>query len=105
MKQIEAIIRPERVFKVLKELDKADFPAATMIEVRGRGSQRGVQVGKMHYDELPKELLMLVVEDGEVEKAVEIIMEGARTGNYGDGKIFISEVEEAYTIRSGEDKL
>lgn len=108
MKQIKAIIRPDKVAPVLEKLSAAGFPAVTKIEVGGRGSQRGVMVGGMHYDELPKELLMIVVKDKEVEAVTDIIMEVAKTGKsgkYGDGKIFVSEVETAYTIRNGSEGL
>jgi len=70
--------------------------------VFGRGKQKGLQVGPIYYDELPKTLLMLVVEDEAAKHAVEVIEDKARTGFIGDGKIFISPVEEAYTIRTGE---
>jgi len=57
------------------------------------------------YDNLPKTMIMLVVDDDSVEKSVKIIEDSARTGNIGDGKIFISSVDEAYTIRTGQRGL
>ncbi len=63
MLMIKAIIRPEKVGIVLSELCDAGFPAVTKLDVVGRGKQRGVKVGDVHYDELPKEMLMLVVSD------------------------------------------
>ncbi len=105
MKMIRAIIRPNKEEEVLRALDNAGFPAMTKMNVFGRGKQKGLQVGPILYDELPKLLLMLVVEDGDVGKVVSIIENTARTGHIGDGKIFVSEVVEAHTIRTGEQGL
>jgi len=102
---IRAVIRPEAVDKVADSLESGGFTALTRIEVFGRGKQKGIKVGNVVYDNLPKTLLMLVVGDDDQEKAVQIIEESARTGNIGDGKIFITSVEEAYTIRTGERGL
>ena len=71
----------------------------------GAAAQKGVQVGTTTYDELAKLLLMVVVEDGDLKKAIETIETHARTGNFGDGKIFVSDVKEAYTIRTGKSRL
>ena len=71
----------------------------------GRGKQKGIKVGNVVYDNLPKTMIMLVVDDDSVEKSVKIIEDSARTGNIGDGKIFISSVDEAYTIRTGQRGL
>ncbi|TCK92900.1 nitrogen regulatory protein P-II family [Natranaerovirga hydrolytica] len=107
MKMIKAIIRPEKVSEVLHDLAEADFPAVTKIDVFGRGKQRGVKVGNVHYDEIPKELLMLVVQDDYKDDVIQIISKTAKTGNgsFGDGKIFVSDVEEVYTISSGSNTL
>lgn len=108
MIMIKAIIRPEKVGVVLSELSDAGFPAVTKIDVFGRGKQRGVKVGDVHYDELPKEMLMLAVKDEDKEDVVKIIMRNAKTGEkgaFGDGKIFVSALDEAYTISSGNRKL
>lgn len=105
MKMIRAIIRPNKEEEVLRALDKEGFPAMTKMNVFGRGKQRGLQVGPILYDELPKLLLMLVVEDIDAERAIRTIENSARTGNIGDGKIFITQVAEAYTIRTGEKTL
>jgi nitrogen regulatory protein PII 1 len=105
MKMIRAVIRPEAVDKVADSLEAGGFIALTRIEVFGRGKQKGIKVGNVVYDNLPKTMLMLVVGDDQTEKAVQIIEDSARTGNIGDGKIFISSVEEAYTIRSGQRGL
>ena len=101
MKLIRAMIRPEREEPVIEALERAGIVSLTKMDVLGRGQQRGVQVGATVYDELPKVQLMVIVEDAKVEGAVEAISAGAKTGQYGDGKIFISPVEAAYTIRTG----
>ncbi|MDK2902295.1 MAG: nitrogen regulatory protein 1 [Clostridiales bacterium] len=105
MRMIRAIIRPEKENTVVEALDKAGFSSMTKMHIFGRGRQKGIQVGPIVYDELPKVQLMLVVNDKDAEDVVSIIENTARTGNIGDGKIFISEVLEAYTVRTGEKGL
>jgi nitrogen regulatory protein PII 1 len=105
MKMIRAIIRPEAVDRVADSLEAGGFTALTRIEVFGRGKQKGIKVGNVVYDNLPKTMLMLVVDDGAVEPAARIIEDAARTGNIGDGKIFVNTVEEAITIRTGQRGL
>jgi len=102
MKMIRAVIRPEAVDKVADSLEAGGFTALTRIEVFGRGKQKGIKVGNVVYDNLPKTMIMLVVGDDQMENAVKIIEDSARTGNIGDGKIFITTVEDAYTIRTGQ---
>jgi nitrogen regulatory protein PII 1 len=75
------------------------------MDVFGRGKQKGIKVGNVVYDNLPKTMLMVVVDDERLESAVKIIEDSARTGNIGDGKIFVTSVEEAYTIRTGQRGL
>ncbi len=108
MKMIRAMVRPEKASEVMVELAEAGFPAVTKMDVAGRGKQRGLKVGDVHYDEVPKELLLLVVEDEAKEDVVKIISRVAKTGQkgaFGDGKIFVSDVLEAYTISSGSKTL
>ncbi len=108
MKMIKAIIRPEKVEDVMDTLMKKGYSAATRMNVLGRGKQKGLKVGDTYYDEIPKEMIMIVVNDADEEKVVKIIADSAKTsknGTYGDGKIFISDVEKAVTISSGENKL
>jgi nitrogen regulatory protein PII 1 len=108
MKMIRAIVRPEKVSVVLDELSDAGYAAVTKIDVVGRGKQRGIKVGDIHYDELPKEILMMVVEDSSVEEVINLVIKNARTGEegtFGDGKIFVTEVERAFTVSSGEETL
>jgi len=101
---VRAIVRPERIDAVLSSLMDAGFPAVTKINVVGRGKQRGIKIGEITYDELPKELVLTVVKNSDKDYVVKVIMEAARTGSkgsYGDGKIFVSPVEEVYTVSSG----
>ncbi|MFZ5965698.1 MAG: P-II family nitrogen regulator [Bacillota bacterium] len=108
MKMIRAIVRPEKAENVLNELRDADFPAVTKIDVVGRGKQRGVKVGNICYDEIPKEMLMIIVDDENKDMVVNIIMKNAISSNggaFGDGKIFVNDVEEVYTISSGKKEL
>lgn len=105
MKMIRAFVRPEKDQEIVLALEGAGFPSLTKMPVFGRGKQKGLQVGPVHYDELPKTLLMMVVNDGDTDKVIGIIKEKAKTGFIGDGKIFISPVDEAYTIRTGEAGL
>ena len=100
MKLLRAIIRPEREELVIDALEAAGIVSLTKRDVLGRGRQRGIQVGATVYDELPKVELMLVVEDAQVETALTAIASGAKTGQPGDGKVFLSAVDAAYTIRT-----
>lgn len=104
MLMVRAIIRPERTDSVMEGLLEAGYPAVTKISVFGRGKQRGLKVGEIVYDELPKELLLTVINDKDKELVLRTIMENAKSGKegaFGDGKIFISPVEESYTVSSG----
>ncbi len=105
MKMIRAIIRPNREEKVVEHLEKEGFYSLTKMNVFGRGKQKGIRVGTVCYDELPKVMLMLVVEDGDVPKVVNVIQNSARTGNIGDGKIFVTDVSVVYTVRTGVSGL
>jgi nitrogen regulatory protein PII 1 len=105
MKMIRAFIRPEKEQEVVQALEGAGFPSLTKMPVFGRGKQKGLQVGPVHYDELPKMLVMMVVNDSDVDRVVNLMIDKSRTGFVGDGKIFISPVEAAYTVRTGEAAL
>jgi nitrogen regulatory protein PII 1 len=105
MKMIRAIIRPNKEEKVVEHLEKEGFFSLTKMNVFGRGKQKGIRVGTVCYDELPKVMLMLVVEDDDVSKAIKIIQNSARTGNIGDGKIFVTDVSQVYTVRTGASGL
>jgi len=104
MLMIRAIIRPERTEPVMERLMAEGFPSVTRINVSGRGKQRGIKIGEVTYDEVPKEMLMMVVKDADKDFIIKTIIEVARTGSkgaFGDGKIFITPVEEMYTVSSG----
>jgi nitrogen regulatory protein PII 1 len=107
MKMIRAIIRLEKEEQVVEALAKAGFPAMTKTDVTGRGRQQGIQVGSALYDELAKLQILLVVDDDKLESAVSTILDNAKTGNFGDGKVFVTNVENVYTIRTSkkEDNL
>ncbi len=102
MKMIRAMIRPENEELVTQALDEANIAGFTKWDVLGRGKQKGIQVGAAVYPEIPKLSLLLVVEDEQVPKVVQAIQKGARTGHPGDGRIFVSDVDSAYTIRTGK---
>ena len=106
MKRIEAIIRPERLEAVKASLAATGATGLTVTEVKGHGVQRGVtqQWRGRDYtvDLLPKVSIMLVVNDHEVGDVVESIASVARTDRIGDGKIFVSSVEQVVRIRTGE---
>ena len=104
MIMVRAIIRPEKVNEVLSALMYAGFPAVTKMDVYGRGKQRGMKIGEVTYDELPKEMIFTVVKDSDKDFVVDTILKSARTGSkgaFGDGKIFVSPVDEVYTVSSG----
>jgi len=101
---IKSIIRPEKVNQVMAALMDAGFPAVTRMSVAGRGKQRGIKIGEITYDEIPKEMLLSVVDEKDREFVLKTIMKTAITGEkgaFGDGKIFVSPVTESYTISSG----
>ena len=108
MLMVRAIVRPEKVDEVLSALMYAGFPSVTKMDVYGRGKQRGMKVGEITYDELPKELIFTVINDKDKTFVIETILKAARTGTkgtFGDGKIFVSQIEEAYTVSSGIKQL
>lgn len=106
MKKIEALIRPFRLDDVKEALQEIGLKGLTIIEARGFGHQSGLthlyKDPEYVVDFLPKIKIEVVVEDKMVERAVEAIIKAARTGKAGDGKIFISPVEEVIRIRTGE---
>jgi nitrogen regulatory protein PII 1 len=104
MLMVRAIVRPERVDAVMEKLMAEGFPAVTKMAVSGRGKQRGIKIGDITYDEIPKELLMMVVPDSDKDLVIKTVMKAARSGEkgaFGDGKIFVSPVDEVYTVSSG----
>ena len=102
MKMIKAIVRPEAAETVTEGLAEAGFFTMTKINAYGRGKQKGVTMGDVHYDELPKTMIMMVVDDKHVEEVLKIIKYKAYTGNFGDGKVFVLPVEQVFTVRTGQ---
>ena len=106
MKKIEAIIKPFRLEEVKDALHELGVQGMTVSEVKGFGRQKGhteiYRASEYRVDFLPKLKIELVVIDTLVEAAVAAIIKGAKTGKIGDGKIFVSSVEEAIRIRTEE---
>ena len=106
MKKIEAIIRPESLTAVKNALDELGYPGITITDVKGHGKQKGkdqVWRGREYKVEfLPKTKIEMVVLDEDADNIARAIMREARTGNIGDGKIFIYAVENAIRIRTGD---
>jgi nitrogen regulatory protein P-II 1 len=106
MKKIVAIIRPNKLDEVKGALEDIGCKGMTVIDVKGRGRQLGITESYRGtdycIDMLPKTQLEIIVNDEDVEKVLSTLVETAQTGNIGDGKIFISQVEEVVRIRTGE---
>ncbi|OHC81061.1 MAG: transcriptional regulator [Rhodospirillales bacterium RIFCSPLOWO2_01_FULL_65_14] len=106
MKKIEAIIKPFKLDEVKEALHEVGLQGITVIEAKGFGRQKGhtelYRGAEYVVDFLPKVKIELVVDDAMTERAVEAILQAAHTGRIGDGKIFISTVEEAIRVRTGE---
>ncbi len=106
MKMVKAIIKPERFEFVKKAMEEKGFIGMTISEVKGRGEQKGITLqyrgGQMTVDLLPKIQLEIVVRDKDLDSLLAILIESARTGKIGDGKIFVMPVEKSIRIRTGE---
>jgi nitrogen regulatory protein P-II 1 len=106
MKKIEAIIKPFKLDEVKEALHEVGIQGITVTEAKGFGRQKGhtelYRGAEYVVDFLPKVKIEVVMEDALVERAVEAILQAAHTGRIGDGKIFISNIEEAIRIRTGE---
>ena len=106
MKKIEAIIRPDKLEVLKQHLEKTGYPGMMVTEIRGHGKQGGVshQWRGTEYKAsfLPKTKVVIVVADSQVKKLTDAIAEVCRSGAVGDGKIFISSIDEAIRIRTGE---
>ena len=101
MKLITAIVRPEAAPACQRALADAGIVGFTRWDVIGRGRQQGIKVGDIVYEELAKEMLYVVVEDAAKDEAVDLIIQTARTGeagNSGDGRVFVTDIAEAYTV-------
>lgn len=106
MKKIEAIIKPHKLDDVKEKLNALGISGMTITEVKGFGRQRGhkeiYRGAEYHIDFIPKIKIEIVIEADKVEEALDTISEAARTGSIGDGKLFVSNVEEVIRIRTGE---
>ncbi len=106
MKKIEAVIRPMKIDEVKDALTEIGIVGMTVADVRGYGRQRGrtekYRGNTYVVNLLPKVKIEIVVPDDKAEEVVEAVLEAAQTGEIGDGKIFVSEVEAAVRIRTGE---
>lgn len=107
MKKIEAIIKPFKLDEVKEALQEMGVQGLTVIEAKGFGRQKGhtelYRGAEYVVDFLPKVKIETVVSDNQVDAAVEAIVNAAQTGKIGDGKIFVSSVEQAIRIRTGEE--
>lgn len=106
MKKVEAIIRPEKLESVRRALELAGCAGIMITEIEGHGKQKGVvqqwRGEKYKVELLPKLKIEIVVRDAEVERITKVIIDNAKTGEIGDGKIFISNIENTIRIRTGE---
>lgn len=105
MYKIEAIIRPEKLEAVQLKLRRIGYPGMMVTEMEGHGQQKGLHSGwpdSLRVNFLPKTKLEIVVDSRHLEAVIKAIIKGARTGEMGDGKIFIGEVKTAIRIRTGE---
>jgi nitrogen regulatory protein P-II 1 len=106
MKKIEAIIRPFKLDEVKEALIEEGLKGLTISEVRGYGRQKGhtetYRGAEYQIEFVPKIKIEIIVDDNKLDKAVEAILRSARTGQVGDGKIFISDVQEVIRIRTEE---
>ena len=106
MKMVEAIVKPFKLDEIKEALTKAGIQGMTIEEVKGFGRQRGhtelYRGAEYSIDFLPKVKIQILVPDEKASQVVEAIVQGARTGKIGDGKIFVTAVEEVIRIRTGE---
>jgi nitrogen regulatory protein P-II 1 len=106
MKKIEAIIKPFKLDEVKEALHEVGIKGITVIEAKGFGRQKGhtelYRGAEYVVDFLPKVKIEVVIEEALLERAIEAIMQAAHTGRIGDGKIFVSSIDEAIRIRTGE---
>lgn len=107
MKKIEAVIREEKLQEIRAALEAAGFVGMTVFDVKGRGAQGGIslqwRVGDYRIDLLPKKMIMMVVKDQDYKKVVDIICKKCQSGAAGDGKIFISTIDEVVRVRTSEN--
>ncbi|MEI6157557.1 MAG: P-II family nitrogen regulator [Atribacterota bacterium] len=106
MKKVEAIIRPEKLKAILSALEEVGYSGLMITEIEGHGKQKGIvqqwRGEKYRVEFLPKRKIEIVCKDDDVDKITQAIVQSAKTGEIGDGKIFISDVIDAIRIRTGE---
>ena len=106
MKKVEAIVRPEMLAVVRKALEDLGVKGLTITQVLGHGAQRGVtqqwKGNTYKVDLLPKVEVKMIIADGQLDEVLQAIAESARTGAVGDGKVFVSTVDEVMRVRTGE---
>ncbi len=106
MKKIEAVVKPFKLDEVREALSEVGVTGLTVTEVKGFGRQKGhtelYRGAEYVVDFLPKVKVEVIVPEGMIDRAIEVIVKAARTGKIGDGKIFVSSVEQAVRIRTGE---
>ncbi len=101
MKLVTAVVRPQKINEVTEALSEAGYKAFSKWSILGRGRQKGIKVGDVIHEEMPKCMLYIVVEPKEKDEVVDIIIQAAKCGehgNKGDGKIFVTDIDECYTI-------
>ncbi|NRB25263.1 P-II family nitrogen regulator [Shewanella sp.] len=107
MKKVEAIIKPFKLDDVRESLAEIGITGMTVLEVKGFGRQKGhtelYRGAEYMVDFLPKVKIELVIQDDLLDRAIEVIVDTARTGKIGDGKIFVTEIERVIRIRTGEE--
>lgn len=106
MKKIEAVIRPEKLDEVRRALQEAGCTGLMISEIEGHGKQKGIvqqwRGERYKVELLPKIKIEAVVKDNDLQRIIKVIIASAKTGDIGDGKIFISDVQDAIRIRTGE---
>ena len=109
MKKVEAIIRPEKLEDLREALDAKGFHGMTVTEVKGRGKQKGItlewRVGEYRVEFMPKIKVEIVIQEKDLDSVIKTITSVCSTGNMGDGKIFISPIEEVVRISTKEQGL
>jgi len=109
MKLVKCIVRPNRVDDVREALERMNVPGMTVTEVRGHGRQKGhtaIYRGReYHVTLLPKVELEIVVQDATADDVIKAIIDAARTGEIGDGRVFVVPVDHSYNIRTGEQDV
>lgn len=100
---ITAVVRPEKTYPVLSALAEGGYYGMSRWDVVGRGKEKGITVGDVNYEEMPKSMLYIVASEEDKDAIIDLIIQNAQSGesgNAGDGRIFVSPITEAYTISS-----